>query len=74
MAILRIKQIRGMSPKDLNSKLNDLKLELMKESGSIKMGKPIKNTGRVGELRRTIARLETIKNEIRMKQLEVKKK
>lgn len=67
MAILRTKQIRGMTPKDLDSKLNDLKLELVKESGNIKMGKPIKNTGRVGELKRTIARLETVKHEIKVK-------
>jgi ribosomal protein L29 len=35
----------------------------MKESGNVKMGKPIKNTGRIGELKRTIARVLTIKNE-----------
>jgi len=31
------------------------------------MGRPIKNPGRIGELRKTIARLETIKHEKRMK-------
>lgn len=67
MAILRTKQIRGMGTKDLDSKLAELKLDLMKETGSVRMGKPTKNTGRIGELKRTIARLETVKNEIRSK-------
>jgi large subunit ribosomal protein L29 len=63
MAILKVKQIREMSPKDLNSKLSELRLELMKDSGGVKMGKPIKNTGKIGELKRTIARVLTVKNE-----------
>ena len=74
MAILRTKQIRETVPKDLDSKLAEFRLELMKETGGIKMGKPIKNTGRIGELKRTIARILTVKNEMRMKQSGVKKK
>lgn len=68
MAILRAKQVREMTPKDFDSKMSELRLELMKESGNIKMGKPIKNTGRVGELKRTVARMLTIKSEARMRQ------
>lgn len=73
MAILSAKQIREMEPKNINSKLSELRLELMKESGGVKMGKPIKNTGKIGELKRTIARIETIKNEIRARQRGTKK-
>ncbi len=68
MAILRVKQIREMTPKDFDSKLAELRLEMMKESGNVKMGKPIKNTGRVGELKRTVARMLTVKNEFKAKQ------
>lgn len=74
MAMLRVKQIREMSPKDMDSKLAEIRLELMKEAGNIKMGKPIKNTGRIGEMKRTVARILTIKNEIKIKQKEMKKK
>lgn len=65
MAMVRTKQLREMSDKDRNSRLSEMKLDLMKETGGIKMGKPVKNTGRIGELKRSIARILTIKNEIR---------
>ena len=73
MAILRTKQIREMAPKDMDSRLTEIRLELMKETGGIKMGKPVKNTGRIGELKRTVARILTVKNEMKMKQTGVKK-
>ncbi|MBI4894531.1 MAG: 50S ribosomal protein L29 [Candidatus Aenigmarchaeota archaeon] len=65
MAMLRTKQAREMSDKDRNSRLSEMRLDLMKETGGIRMGKPLKNTGRIGELKRSIARILTIKNEIR---------
>jgi large subunit ribosomal protein L29 len=61
MAILKVKQIREMKPEELVKKLSELKLELAKEHGSVKMGRPVKNPGKIRELRRTIARLTTIK-------------
>lgn len=61
MAILKTKQIREMKPEDLEKKLNELRLELLKEMGNVKMGRPIKNPGKIKELRRAIARLLTIK-------------
>jgi len=63
MAILKIKQIREMKPEDLDKKLSDLRLELLKEMGNVKMGRAIKNPGKIKELRRTIARLSTVKKE-----------
>lgn len=70
MAIMKTKQIREMKTEEISKKLADYRLELMKESGSAKMGRPIKNTGRIGELKRTIARILTVRNE---KTREVKK-
>ena len=63
MAILKIKQIRQMKPEDLDKKLNELELELAKEYGNVKMGRPVKNPGRIGEIKRAIARIKTVKNE-----------
>jgi len=67
MAILKIKQIREMRAEDLNKKLSDLKLELLKEMGNVRMGRPIKNPGKIKELRRAIARLSTVKKEREVK-------
>ena len=60
-----------MKLEDLNKRLSELKLDLLKEMGNVKMGRPIKNPGRIRELRRAIARMNTIRKE-KMKK-EVKK-
>ena len=63
MAVLKKKQIREMKLEDLNKRLNELRLELMKERGNIKVGRSIKNPGKIKELRKAIARILTIKRE-----------
>jgi len=63
MAVLKIKQIREMKKEELDKKLSGLRLELLKELGNVKMGRPIKNPGKIKELRRTIARILTVKKE-----------
>jgi len=63
MAILKVRQIRDMKPEELAKKLSELKLELAKEHGSVKMGRPVKNPGRIREMKKTIARLTTIKDQ-----------
>jgi len=63
MAVLKIKQIREMKKEELDKKLSELKLELLKELGNVKMGRPIKNPGKIKELRRAIARISTVKKE-----------
>lgn len=60
---LKIKQIREMKDEDLKKRLNELRLELLKEQGNVKMGRPIKNPGRIKDLRRTIARILTVQKE-----------
>jgi len=62
MAILRMKEIREMKPEDLNKKLSELRLELMKEIGNIRMGKASKNTGKVKQLKKAIAQILTVKS------------
>lgn len=61
MPILRTKEIRQMKPEDLNKKLSELRLELMKEVGSMKMGKSSKNTNKIKQLKKAIAQILTIK-------------
>ncbi len=60
MAILKMKKIREMSEKELDEKLKELKLELMKEKGFSEIG-TVKNPGRIKEIKRTIARILTYK-------------
>lgn len=67
MAILKAKQAREMKSEDLSKRLEELKLELSKEQSNVKMGRPIKNAGRISELRKTIARINTIVHEKKLK-------
>ena len=60
---MRIKDLKKLKPEELDKKLNELKLELMKERGNIEMGGNIKNPGRIKVIRRDIARILTLKKE-----------
>ncbi len=63
MAILRAKEIRGMSDKDLDKQLKDLRNDLLKQHAISATGGAPENPGRIRELRRTIARILTIQKE-----------
>lgn len=63
MAILKARQIREMKLEEIERKISELRLELMKEMANVRMRRPIKNPGKIRELKRTIARLLTIKKE-----------
>jgi len=67
VSILKAKQVREMKGEDLDKRLGELKLELSKELSNVKMGRPVKNAGRISELRKTIARINTIKHEKKLK-------
>jgi ribosomal protein L29 len=60
---LKIKELRKLKDEDLNKRLNELKLELMKEIASIKMKKTPKDTKRIKVLKTGIARILTILSE-----------
>lgn len=63
MAILKSKKLREMNTKDLDEKLKELRLELSKEIASSEVGGTVKNPGRIKEIRKTIARILTIRTE-----------
>lgn len=63
MAILRAKEIRKMKDEELEKKLADLRKELMRIKTQIAQGTAPENPGRAREIRRTIARILTIKRE-----------
>jgi large subunit ribosomal protein L29 len=61
MVILRKKEIRTMDTKILDEKLEDLRKELMNIRSKISMGTVPENPGKIKEIRKTIARIITIK-------------
>ena len=63
MRKLRIKDLRKLSDEDLQKRLKELKLELLKERGNIEMGGNIKNPGKIKVIRKDIARILTLKKE-----------
>ena len=66
MAIIKKRQLKELSNDDLVKRLQELKLELAKEKAQIAIGASPSNTGKVGETRKTIARLLTEKNKRRL--------
>lgn len=63
MAILRKKEIRNMNEKDLDKRMTELKLEIAKERANISIGATATSPGRIRGMRKTIARINTIKKE-----------
>ncbi len=63
MSILKSKEIRKMSDDELDKKAEEMKLERSKKRAQIIVGGAPENAGRIREVKRTLARILTIKNE-----------
>lgn len=63
MPILRVKEIREMSPEERAKKLSEFRTELLRLKTMIKAGGAVENPARIRELRKAIARILTIENE-----------
>ena len=63
MAILRAKEIRKLSDKDIQKRATELKLEMAKELANISIGATTTSPGKIKQIRRTIARINTIQRE-----------
>lgn len=64
MAILRVDEIRNMNPNERLDELEKLKHELIRERAIASAGGAPENPGRLGEIRKTIARVKTIQKEL----------
>jgi large subunit ribosomal protein L29 len=64
MAILRASEIRTMSTEERVDELETLRNELVRERALTSAGGAPDNPGRIGEIRRTIARIMTIQHEL----------
>ncbi len=63
MAILRVDEIRNMNPTERQEELDKLRLELIRERAVASAGGAPENPGKIKEIRRTIARINTIQKE-----------
>ncbi len=63
MAILYVEEIRDMTPPEREAELEELRTELLNTRAIQAAGGAPENPGRLGELRRTIARIKTIQVE-----------
>jgi large subunit ribosomal protein L29 len=75
LPILRLKDIDKMSSEDHAKKLSELRAELSRLRTMVGAGGAVDNPARIKELRKTIARMLTIKTEqnLELKQKETKK-
>ncbi len=63
MVILRSSEIRKLGGKELEDKVTELKKELMKLRSQISTGTLPESPGKVKEIKRTLARINTIQNQ-----------
>lgn len=63
MAIIRKRDLKGMNPEQIEEKIKELGTEYSKMKSQVRSGGAPENSGRMGEIRRTIARLETAKTQ-----------
>ena len=63
MAVLKSKDARKLSNEELGKKVGELRLEVAKEKANIAIGAPVSSPGKMRDMKRTIARILTIKRE-----------
>ena len=63
MSIYKARELRAMPKEELNDKLKQLEKELNKENSAIASSTKPENPGKIREIKRTIARILTIKRE-----------
>ncbi len=61
MAIINKNELKQMDEKALNSKLEELRNEVIRVNAQVAMGTLPENPGKIKEIKRTIAKLLTIK-------------
>ena len=70
---MKAKEIRGTDKTTINEKLLELKKELVKLNAQIAIGTAIKNPGQVRKIKKTLARIITVRNEKEKKSKELLK-
>ncbi|MBS3163438.1 50S ribosomal protein L29 [Candidatus Woesearchaeota archaeon] len=60
---MKIKELRKMDKTTMNSKVEELKKELMKLNAQVATGTVPENPGKIRSIKKTFARINTILNE-----------
>jgi large subunit ribosomal protein L29 len=68
LPIIRLDEIREMTPDQRKEKLEEIKTELSKIKTLIKAGGSVENPGKAKALKKAVARIETVINEGASKQ------
>lgn len=63
MPILRKRELKQLLPEEREKRLAELRTELVKLRTTVKSGGNVENTGRIKEIRKTIARLLTAQSQ-----------
>lgn len=63
MAIFKIEELRNMSEDEIDDEMKSLISELIRERGLVTAGGAPEKPGRIKEIRRTIARIQTVMTE-----------
>ena len=63
MAILHVEEVRDMTPAEREAELEELETELLNMKAVKAAGGAPEDPGRIGELKRTIARVKTVQRE-----------
>ncbi len=63
MPILRMRDLRDMSPGERERRLRELRTELLRLRTMVEAGGAVENPARIRELKRTVARILTVENE-----------
>ncbi len=59
MSIIKKSKLREMNDNELTEKMRELRLEISKEIAASEVGGTVKNSGRIKESKKTIARILT---------------
>lgn len=68
LVVTKASEIREMDRDKREKTLKNLQYNLIKRRGEISSGGALKNPGEIKEIRRAIARIKTVENEIRRKE------
>ncbi len=63
MAIFKIDEIRNMNEEEIAEELRKLENDLIRERGVVTAGGAPEKPGRIRDIRKTIARINTVKKE-----------
>ena len=63
MPIIRKRELKQLLPEERDKRLAELRTELVKLRTNVKSGGNVENTGRIKEIRKTIARILTVQSQ-----------